>query len=366
MPALPPLTVPADNRTRLLLFNLRTDADDHILGFTTQWINALAAYYDALDVLTMHRGRLAVAENVRVFSAGREAGATKTRRVLNFYARLSYLLATQHYQACFAHMMPLFAAMGAPLLTLRGVPVTTWYTHRARNQQVIWAERLSYRVVSAVPSSFPVDTPKLRAIGHGIDTGFFHPADTSPAGNLPQVVQVARLTDIKHQHVLLQAAEPLRCEIVFVGDIPDGYDDSYKKRLQRLVDDLGMRDRVTFAGAQPADRVRDFYQQATVAVNLSPPGLFDKAALESMACAVPTLVSNPAFQPLTGDHTDLLQVSAPDAVDEVRLRLKGLLAYSGAGRARIGADLREAVVAQHSLAALVRRLIQVMHTGEPA
>lgn len=364
MPALPPLTVPADKRTRLLLFNLRTDADDHILGFTTQWINALAAYYDALDVLTMHRGRLAVADNVTVFSAGREAGHPRAQRVLTFYARLSHLLATRRYAVCFAHMMPLFAAMGAPLLTLRGVPVTTWYTHRAYNQQVAWAERLSYRVVSAVPSSFPIDTPKLRAIGHGIDTGFFHPAAASPASPIPQIVQVARLTAIKHQHVLLQAAEPLHCEIIFVGDIPDGYDDSYKKRLHRLVNDLGMRERVTFAGAQPADQVRRFYQQATIAVNLSPPGLFDKAALESMACGVPTLVSNPAFEPLTGDHAGVLQVSAPDAVADVRLRLKGLLASSGAGRARIGADLREAVVAQHSLKALVRRLIQVMHTGE--
>ncbi|MDQ7035429.1 MAG: hypothetical protein Q9P01_11505 [Anaerolineae bacterium] len=36
-----PLPIPAENRQRLLIFNLRTDIDDHILGFTTQWINAL-------------------------------------------------------------------------------------------------------------------------------------------------------------------------------------------------------------------------------------------------------------------------------------------------------------------------------------
>jgi len=28
----------------LLLFNLKTDADDDILGFTTDWINALAPH----------------------------------------------------------------------------------------------------------------------------------------------------------------------------------------------------------------------------------------------------------------------------------------------------------------------------------
>jgi hypothetical protein len=39
-------------------------------------------------------------------------------------------------------------------------------------------------------------------------------------------VQVARLTDIKHQHIILEAAHDLDCEVVFVGDIPDGYDDT--------------------------------------------------------------------------------------------------------------------------------------------
>jgi len=37
----------------LLLFNLATDADDPILGFTTGWLNRLAAHYTQVDVITM-------------------------------------------------------------------------------------------------------------------------------------------------------------------------------------------------------------------------------------------------------------------------------------------------------------------------
>jgi glycosyltransferase involved in cell wall biosynthesis len=349
---------------RLLLFNLRTDIDDHILGFTTQWINALAPYYEAIDVLTTHAGTLALADNVQVFSVGRERGAGKVQRAANFYKHLTQLLLTHKYDACFAHMQPLFAVMASPLLQLRGIPITTWYTHRQMSRTIALAERVSYRIMSAVESSFPMKTPKLRVLGHGIDTEFFAP-DTSVAQQQPpRIVQVARLTDIKHQHILLEAAHDLDCEIVFVGDVPDGYDDKYKRRLQTQVHNMGIAAKVIFAGAQKPEQVRDWYHTATVAINLSPPGLFDKAALEGMACAVPTIVSNNAFQPVTSTYADMLHIPAPDDVNTLRERLITLMAMPQEQRQLIGSTLRQRVIAEHSLDQLIHRLISVMHTGE--
>ncbi|MBL8145083.1 MAG: hypothetical protein JNL34_01745, partial [Anaerolineae bacterium] len=67
--------------TRLLVFNLATDADDPVLGFTTVWVNRLAAHYEAVDVITMRVGRLDVAGNVHVWSVGKERGWSEPRRV---------------------------------------------------------------------------------------------------------------------------------------------------------------------------------------------------------------------------------------------------------------------------------------------
>jgi glycosyltransferase involved in cell wall biosynthesis len=354
----------SEKHQRLLLFNLRTDIDDHILGFTTQWINALVPYYEAIDVLTTHAGTLAVAEKVRVFSVGREQGAGKVQRTANFYKHLTQLLLMHKYDACFAHMQPLFAVMASPLLQLRGIPITTWYTHRQMSRTIALAERVSYRIVSAVESSFPMKTPKLRVLGHGIDTEFFAPDTSVPQHHPPRIVQVARLTDIKHQHILLEAGHDLDCEIVFVGDVPDGYDNDYKRRLITQVHNMGIAEKVIFAGAQTPEQVRDWYHSATVAINLSPPGLFDKAALEGMACAVPTIVSNEAFQPLTGTYADMLHIPAPDDVTALRERLMLLLTIPQGQRQIIGSTLRQGVIEQHSLNQLIQRLISVMHTGE--
>lgn len=349
---------------RLLLFNIRTDADDHILGFTTRWINALAEHFGAVDVITMHRGRLAVSENVHVYSVGREDGAGSSQRIINFYRHLLRLTAAHSYDAAFAHMMPLFAVMGAPVLQARGIKTTTWYTHRQLNWQVRLAERLSWRIVSAVPDSFPMQTPKLRVIGHGVDTDFFTPDHAIKPDKPPTITYVARLTEIKSQHVLIEAVRNLPVKLILIGDIPDGYDSDYKKYLQRIVIDNGQSDQVHFAGALLPDDVCAWHRRATCAVNLAPVGLFDKAALESMACAVPTIISNPAFDSLTNPHTDMLRISSPDAVDALRQQIEQLVALPSSERHKIGANLRQNVIAQHSLKRLIPRLVQILLTGE--
>ena len=76
----------------LLIFNLRVDRHDTALGFTTDWINALAQHFDHVTVITMYRGTVAVAANVEVLSAGLEHGWSKPRRVLMDEAELERIV----------------------------------------------------------------------------------------------------------------------------------------------------------------------------------------------------------------------------------------------------------------------------------
>jgi glycosyltransferase involved in cell wall biosynthesis len=367
----------------LLLFNLATDADDPILGFTTVWINRLAAHYERVDVITMRAGRLAVPANVYVHSVGKERGYSEARRAAEFYRLLAGLLAARRYAACFAHMMPLFAAMGAPLLKPRRVPIVLWYTHRQAHRTLQLALAVSDRVVTAAADSFPLRTKKLRVLGHGIDTDFFRPgmaASTNGATPRAYIVQVARLMPIKHQATLIRALAELRgtghdaghdaghparheaCAVL-VGDVPDGQDGDYQRGLQRLAADLNAADCVIFAGSQTPDGVRDWLRRASVAVNLSPAGLFDKAALESMAVGAPTIVSSSAFDPLLRDYTPLLRLGSPDDYLGLAARLRTLLAFNPIQRAALSSALRTRVNAAHSLDTLIPRLVSVL--GEP-
>ena len=376
---------------RLLLFNLMTDESDPVLGFAANWIRQLAAQCESVDVLTMYRGEYDLPSNVRVYSAGRERGFSKAARVARFYWQLTRLLAARRYDACFAHMMPLFAGLAGPLLTASGIRTVLWYTHRQRSAQLRLGLAMSWRAVSADATSFPYRTEKLRVIGHGIDTEFYAPpppgsedeGGTSPlvlkqrspfppgggrAGDegAPLVVQVGRLAAIKHQATTIKAVAETEARLALIGGAQVGASRDYERGLREMARALGLAERCEFTGDVPAADVRDWYRRTTVAVNMSPVGLFDKAALESMACGLPTIVCNPAFAPLLGEYADLLLTAGADDVAGLSDRLGRVLALSDAERAEIGRRLRENVLREHSLDRLVGRLLAVLRTGEVA
>lgn len=343
-----------------------TDESDPLLGFAVGWIRRLAERCQSIDVITMYQGAAELPANVRVYSVGREHGHGKARRLLNFYGLLLPLLARRRYDACFAHMMPLFAGLAGPLLSARGIPTTLWYTHRQRSLQLRLGLRMSRRAVSAHESSFPYVTDKLRVIGHGIDAELYGPPRPRPQTICDDllVVQVARLAEIKHQATTIQAVAQSDASLALIGGSQSGPPSQYERQLHALVKRLNLGERVRFTGDLPAPQVRDWLHRASIAVNMSPRGLFDKAALESMACGLPTVVCNPAFAPLLGEHRHLLLTAGPDDVAGLSERLRALSALSEAERAEIGESLRRNVIARHSLDGLVERLLAVLATGE--
>ncbi len=379
---------------RLLLFNLMTDEADPVLGFACGWIRELAARCEYVDVITMYRGTYQLPGNVRVYSAGRERGLNKPRRLARFYRILLRLLRERRYDACFAHMMPLFAGLAGPLLSARGIPTTLWYTHRARSAQLRLGLAMSRRVVSADETSFPYDSDKLRVIGHGIDCDFYSPpapklltqqelgesqalssgggiqapfplgGGRAGDGGAPLVAQVARLAAVKHQATTIEAVAGTEARLALIGGVQAGSPQGYEEGLRGLIRRLGIAERCQLLGDMPAAEVLQWYRRATVAVNMSPAGLFDKAALESMACGLPTVVCNPAFAPLLGEHTPLLLTGGPEDVGGLSERLTRLFALSAVEREAIGAALRENVRREHSLPAMVERLLAVLRTGE--
>ena len=136
---------------RLLWFNLATDVDDPVLGFTSRWIQAIATKVERIHVITMRAGRIELPENVRCDSVGKEAGYSRPRRIVEFYRILLEVLRNEPVDACFSHMFPLFTVLAAPLLRPKGVPIVTWYAHPSLTLQLRLAHRLSDQMVDLPP-----------------------------------------------------------------------------------------------------------------------------------------------------------------------------------------------------------------------
>jgi len=344
---------------RLLLFNLATDADDPVLGFTTRWIHALAKQVEFINVITMRTGRVEVPANVRVYSVGKEKGYGEARRMIEFYRCLFQVLRADGVDFCFSHMIPVFTVLAAPLLRSRGISIATWHGHRQVTNILKAAHYCSDRMITSAPTGYRYKHDKLVIVGQGIDVDLFSPNGT-PMEEPPLLLSVGRLSPIKDLgtliravHLLRRRGHPVRCALVGAASETD---QPYIDSLQSLVRELELDATVQFAGAVRNEQLVPWYRNCFAHVNLCPTGALDKAVLEAMACERPSLVANEGFRETLNGWGERLLFRHGDA-DDLAEKLDRLLQMQHSQRAAMSADLRKNVIAHHNLEHLAKTLV---------
>jgi glycosyltransferase involved in cell wall biosynthesis len=334
------------------------EPENPLLGFTVRWATELASRLEHLEVLTLGATTMppeSLPANLSTFSMEKERGVGRLAMTQTFFR----VVGQSKSQVIFSHMVPRYTWLSA--FSPKQKRQVLWYTHRKASWELRLAIRAATKIVTAVPESFPVPHAKVLAIGHGIDVDYFAPADLALA-EPPLIVHVGRLMPIKNQHIILEAlakVEHLPWQMAFIGAVPEGANADYAADLKAKAIAWGLADRVQFLGGLPQAKVRQIYQQASLAINASPVGLFDKAALESMLAGLPTVTGSPSFDALYGEHRAILRAETPDDPEGLAARLAILLAMPAEQRSHIGLQLRAKAIQAHGLSHMIGRLVKV-------
>lgn len=348
---------------RWIMTTRKLDPDDDRAGFVMRWIEALAARLDHLDVICQETANPPLPDNVRAHSLGKEVGKGRMEQAWRLNQFFRHVV--PQADGVFCHMIPRYAIFAAPWTTLYHKPLLMWYTHRQISRELRLAYAMATHILTASPSSFPLVSEKVHVVGHGIETALFPLAEGE--AHPPSIIHVARLSRIKGQDRLLRAVSriagrgesgPFRVHIIG-GPVEN--EPEYPGELNTLTRQLHPSPPVTFTGPLARPVLAAVVEDSAIAVNLSPPGLFDKAALETMLAGKPTLVMNTDFLPVLGDAADLLYLPYDADDDELAERLAFLLALSPQDRAELGEDLRERVISEHSLGTLMDRIAHLMY-----
>ena len=317
---------------RLIFLTQAVDPGHPALAATIPKIRALAARVDEVVVLAQSANGADLPENVEVRTFG---GPSRAGRLVQFERELVRALPGD---AVVAHMIPVYVLLAAPLVRPRRIPLLLWYTHWKASRQLRAAERLATAIVSVDKRSFPLDSPKVRPIGHGIDVSEFTCVDRAAHDGVRALV-LGRYSPAKGIATILRAVQQVDgVDVELHGAALNDLERRHREELGRVGLPLG--------DAVPRAEVPELFAHSDVLVNNMEAGAPDKVVYEAAAACLPVLASNPVFDDLFAGYPLLFDRDSPESLAE---RLRWFMTLSVDERAEIGRRLRERVARSHSV-----------------
>jgi glycosyltransferase involved in cell wall biosynthesis len=215
------------------------------------------------------------------------------------------------------------------------------------------AERLSSTVLSVDARSFPIQSGKVQAIGHGIALGEFPCVEPSVNGSL-RLLALGRYSPAKGLDVVVRALAEVDATLTVHGPALTEAEQAHRRELEHLADGLGVRNRVSFEGPVPRLQVPSLLARCDLLVNNMRAGAPDKVVYEAAASCVPVLASNPVFDDLLPSE---LRFARDDPI-ELAQRLRAFARLDAGTRASLGRELRRHVAARHSVEGWAQRVLE--------
>jgi glycosyltransferase involved in cell wall biosynthesis len=253
-------------------------------------------------------------------------------------------------------MCPIYAVLAAPLVRPLRIPLVLWFTHWKASRLLRAAERVSSAVVSVDRRSFPFESEKVRAIGHGIDVSEFTCTPAAADDGALRLLALGRYSPAKGLEVVLRAlaaaGDDVRLDVH--GPALSEQEREHLGELERIVTELDLASRVRLGEAVPRSQIPALLAGHDALVNNMRAGAPDKVVYEAAAACVPVVASNPVFDSLL-EPAQLFDREDPM---ELAQRIKTLAALSQPERAALGHELRRRVVANHSVESWARGVLQ--------
>lgn len=207
--------------------------------------------------------------------------------------------------------------------------------------QTIVSKRLDHVITVSEDSKimnhrdFGVPLEKQSVVYNGIDRSIFKPVKVKK--NRKDIIFVGNIEDGKKGFIyLLKAVKIMKSDvrlIVVDGGAP------HRKITNRVIDILGIRDKIFFAGTATNDELVKLYSQSSAAIVPSVYEGFGFPAGEAMACGVPVVSSDGGALPeVVGDAGIVVpardHIALADAIDTLLsdVKLQKKLAKDGIDR----------------------------------
>ncbi|MBX2866352.1 glycosyltransferase family 4 protein [Candidatus Kaiserbacteria bacterium] len=336
---------------KLFILTQAVDTNDPVLGFFHRWIEEFAKNVEQVTVICLKEGSHNLPENVKVLSLGKERGVSRLGYIYNFY---TYITRERgNYDVVFVHMNQIYVLLGGLLWRLWGKRASLWYAHGHVPFSLRVATLFAHAIVTSTESGFRIRTKKKHVVGQGIDIKKFAPSEKKD-DHPYTIISVGRMSPVKDYETLIQAVASLPdVRVLLVGGADTKEQEEYVKRLEKLVAEQGLSDRVSFVGSVPNHEVPRLLSESDLMVNTSHTGSLDKTMLEAMAMEVPVFTCNEAMREVLGEYQDMFLFPKKD----VASLAEKIRSYKD-GDEDYGAQMRSIVAEHHTVEGLIKKILK--------
>jgi len=192
---------------------------------------------------------------------------------------------------------------GVPVVVTEHACWRPWMDRYAfvRRQAVRAAQQIAFHIavstyVRTTIVHFTGAPDRVRVIPIGVDGSVFSPALKESELHSRQILYVGVINHNKGVEVLLKAMQQLRqrqpdVRLVLVGGNFYPNTRRQRERLQKMAEDLGLGDRVSFIGPKPPEEVARYMRESTLLVLPSRRESFGAVLVEALACGTPVLAT---------------------------------------------------------------------------
>ena len=336
---------------RLLIVTQKVDEESDIMGFFVGWIRALSSRFSEVKVLCLAKGVYDLPDNVEVISLGKERGVSKRGQMLKLFLEIPKLL--YKVDAVFAHMAPEYVRAIYPFNIIFRRPILFWYAHVKVSPLAKWALGKVDYVLTPSKESFEVDSDKVIATGHGIDTVRFSPA-VSGANPTEDILAVSRISRVKRVETLIEALnilvneKKLQVKVNMYGEPARSEDGEYLEELKDLIAKYKLEQNFIWKGGVANEEMPNIYRKHKVFVRMQGGGGFGKTELEAMSVGVPAITPTKVYQDDLGNFASSLYFTEDDA-EMLAEKLAKVLKWSDLERAEYAKLARRLVVEKHNV-----------------
>jgi len=336
---------------KLLIITQKVDKDDSILGFFHRWIEEFAKNVESLIVICLEEGVHDLPKNVKVLSLGKDTGAGKIKRLLNFYKYI--WVYRKEYDAVFVHMNQIYIILGGLLWRGLKKKMSLWYAHGKVSFSLRLAEKITNIVFTSTYTGFNIRSNKKKIVGQVIDVKHFQSLENIKK-DYNSVVTVGRISNIKNIEVIIDLISKTdNFKLKVIGAPVQDKDFEYAQKIYLDVQNKGLSDRVSFLGPVSQENLPDILNKSHILINLSKTNSLDKAILEALACGLQVVTTNIAAKDLLGVHF----ISRYSIEEDNGVIIEKIKELSKKGLNEEGVDF---VIKNHSVQSLIPKIINLI------